>query len=125
MVSLKSSPRKTRPSSGQPPTARPLLPLTGIFIMLFRTIFASAIALFLMAFPLITVGEAMSETQLHNAAKQNDAVLVIRLLADGAEIDARDGSGATALLAATHANAVEVARILIQAGSDVNAKDNQ
>ena len=66
----------------------------------------------------------MSETQLHNAAKQNDAALVIRLLADGAEIDARDGSGATALLAATHANAVEAARILIQAGSDVNAKDN-
>ena len=37
---------------------------------------------------------------------------------------ARDGRGVTALLAATHGNHVEVARLLIAAGADVNAKDN-
>ena len=36
---------------------------------------------------------------------------------------ARDGSGRTALLAATQGNRVEAARVLIDAGSDVNAKD--
>lgn len=92
--------------------------------MFFRTICAGTLALLLLVFPLITVGKAMSEMQLHNAAEQNDAARVIRLLAEGAQIDARDGSGATALLAATHANAVDAAKILIEAGSDVNAKDN-
>lgn len=66
----------------------------------------------------------MSETQLHSAAEANDVALVTRLLASGAQIDLRDSSGATALLRATHANAVDAARVLIEAGADVNAKDN-
>ncbi len=66
----------------------------------------------------------MSGMQLHSAAEQNDAALVARLLAEGAEIDARDDSGATALLVACHVNAVDAARVLIEAGADVNAKDN-
>ena len=61
--------------------------------------------------------------QLHQAAANNDAALVTQLLDAGANIDARDDSGATALLAATHANAVDAARVLIAAGADVNAKD--
>ena len=43
--------------------------------------------------------------------------------AQGASVDARDGRGRTALLAATHGNRVEAARLLIAAGADVNAKD--
>ncbi len=35
-----------------------------------------------------------------------------------------DGRGVTALLAATHGNHIEAARLLIAAGADVNAKDN-
>ena len=35
-----------------------------------------------------------------------------------------NSSGRTALLAATHANAIDAARVLIVAGADVNAKDN-
>lgn len=65
----------------------------------------------------------MSEIPLHDAAAKNDAALVARLLADGAAIDMRDSSGATALLRAVHANAVDAARVLIEAGADVNAKD--
>ncbi len=33
-------------------------------------------------------------------------------------------AGRTPLLIATHANAVEAARVLIEAGADVNAKDS-
>lgn len=66
----------------------------------------------------------MSDTPLHNAAARNDAMGVERLLAERAEVDARNASGATALLAATHANAVKAAKVLIDAGADVNAKDN-
>lgn len=92
--------------------------------MFCRTIFATVVALWLLAFPLIGTGKSMNEISLHKAAKQNDAVRVSQLLAEGAQIDARDASGATALLTATHANAVEAAKVLIEAGSDVNAKDN-
>ena len=47
-----------------------------------------------------------------------------KLIGEGAGVKARDGRGVTALLAATHGNHVEAARLLIAAGADVNAKDN-
>lgn len=92
--------------------------------MFYRTIFVGAVVALLVAFPFITVGKPMSETQLHSAAKKNDAALVTRLLAEGVEVDSRDRNGATALLVATHANAVQAAKVLIESGADVNAKDN-
>jgi len=61
---------------------------------------------------------------LTEAAGKGDLAAVERLIAHGASIDARDGRGRTALLAATHGNHVAVARALIAAGSDVNAKDD-
>jgi len=65
-----------------------------------------------------------TETDLHQAAAANDAVRIETLLKSGARIDARDSAGRTALLVATHADAVDAARALIAAGADVNAKDN-
>src|SRR5688500_653499 len=65
-----------------------------------------------------------SETNLHQAAADNDAVRIETLLKNGAGVDARDTAGRTALLIATHANAVDAARVLIAAGANVNAKDN-
>lgn len=58
------------------------------------------------------------------AAGRGETTEVLRLLAAGASVAARDESGRTALLAATHGNHVAVARALIAAGADVNAKDN-
>jgi ankyrin repeat protein len=58
------------------------------------------------------------------AAGRGDAAGVQAALRDGATVDARDRSGRTALLMATHANKVEAARVLIAAGADVNAKDS-
>lgn len=60
---------------------------------------------------------------LHAAAAHGELAAVQRLLLAGARIDARDASGATALLVATRANQAAVARVLIEAGADVNAKD--
>ena len=62
--------------------------------------------------------------ELHRATKANDVALIKKLLASGAEIDARGADQRTALLIATHANAIDAARALIAAGANVNAKDN-
>ena len=74
--------------------------------------------------PRAASGEPMSETPLHRAAAGDDVATIEALLSEGVEIDARDGTGATALLVATHGNRIEAARALIEAGADVNAKDN-
>lgn len=63
------------------------------------------------------------EREMIAAAERGEIVVVKKLLADRARIDARDQRGRTALLAATQRNRVEVARYLIQEGADVNAKD--
>jgi uncharacterized protein len=47
------------------------------------------------------------------------------LLERDADVDARDASGATALVAAAYSNQVDVARSLIEAGADVNVKDER
>lgn len=65
----------------------------------------------------------MRERELHKAAVKGDVGEILRLLAAGTAIDARDDGGRTALLVATHANQIEAARALIEAGADVNAKD--
>ena len=77
---------------------------------------------------LITATGALAEdgleTELHIAAKANDAARVKALIDGGAKIDARDKAQRTALLAATRANAIDAAAVLIAAGANVNAKDN-
>lgn len=74
------------------------------------------------ATPLLAGEHAMS-TPLHQAAADSDVAAITRLLAEGAAIDARDDTGATALLVATHADHRAAAEALIAAGADVNAKD--
>lgn len=58
------------------------------------------------------------------AARDNDAAALTRMLGTGQAVDVRDSGGRTALLVATHANALEAAKVLIAAGADVNAKDD-
>ena len=60
------------------------------------------------------------ETQLLDAAQRGDTPAIGRLLDLGAPLDARDTQGRTALLVATHGNRVEAAKVLIEAGVDVN-----
>lgn len=64
-----------------------------------------------------------ADGQLRDAASRGDARAVREALDAGADLEARDGQGRTALLLATHGNSVDAARELIEAGADVNAKD--
>jgi ankyrin repeat protein len=66
---------------------------------------------------------AMNEL-LISAAERGDTAAIVRLLADGADINAQDARGRTAVLAATHANRVATARALIAAGADINIRDH-
>lgn len=69
-------------------------------------------------------GKAMNQTPLHAAAAKGDIAGIQKLLSQGVAIDARDRTGATALLVASHGNQIAAAEALIDAGADVNAKDN-
>jgi len=66
----------------------------------------------------------MNEAQLHAAAANGDTATIKHLLAQGVQIDARDGNGCTALLVATRGNRIAAAKALVEAGADVNAQDN-
>ncbi|RDE18378.1 ankyrin repeat domain-containing protein [Motiliproteus coralliicola] len=74
----------------------------------------------------VAVGEpaAAERADYLRAAAQNNIPQLQRSLALGVPVDSRDKRGRTALLIATHHNAVESARLLIAAGADVNAKDD-
>ena len=68
---------------------------------------------------------AMERTmELIAAAERDDVAAVKRQLAQGASVDARDGSGKTALIAAAYRNHLRVAELLIATGADVNAQDD-
>lgn len=70
-------------------------------------------------------GEARGrDAALIEAAGAGDLASVRRLLAEGADVSARDARGRTALIAAAYADRLEVARALIAAGADVNAQDD-
>ena len=64
------------------------------------------------------------ERTMFEAARTNDVARIEALIAEGAEIDAVDENGRTALLIATHRNNIEAATVLIDAEADVNRKDN-
>ncbi len=68
------------------------------------------------------IGADMNDRELIAAAGRGEVAEIRRLIQKGA-VDGRDDHGRTALLVATHANQVEAARVLIEAGADVNAKD--
>lgn len=58
---------------------------------------------------------------LHDAAVIGSVELVERLIANGADVDARDVRGYTPLYIAIQSGHVEVAKVLIANGADVNA----
>ena len=68
---------------------------------------------------------AAQQAPLHKAAAAGDRELVARLLAEGADVNARDKSvsWATSLHVAAAKNHREVAELLLAHGAEVNAKD--
>jgi cytohesin len=63
------------------------------------------------------------ETPLHKAAAAGDKELVVRLLAEGAEVNAKDKDGQTPLHFAAKKGHLDVAELLLSKGADVNAKE--
>ncbi len=71
-----------------------------------------------------TVSSPGDNAGLFQAARRGDERTVERLLGQGADVNARDRSGATPLMAAAREDRLDVARRLIEAGADVNAQDD-
>ncbi|WP_375120599.1 ankyrin repeat domain-containing protein [Paenibacillus sp. CR_12] len=65
------------------------------------------------------------DRQLIESAEQGNAEQVRQLLQSGANIDATDEQGRTAVMAATYRNHVDTVDALIQAGADINIRDHQ
>jgi ankyrin repeat protein len=71
----------------------------------------------------VSAQETGRQAMLHEAVRTNDVAQLRAAIDGGSDLEARDGQGRTALLLATHADAVDLAGLLIEAGADVNAKD--
>lgn len=59
-----------------------------------------------------------------SSAEAGDTEQVLQLLRDGADINASDKLGRTAVVAATYQNEVETVKALIQEGANINIQDN-
>ena len=59
------------------------------------------------------------------AAAQNDLPKLLDLLKRGANVNAQDARGRTALLASVEGNHLAIAEVLMEAGADVNIQDNK
>ncbi|MGM3277296.1 ankyrin repeat domain-containing protein [Ralstonia sp. 24A2] len=62
---------------------------------------------------------------LLNAAAKGETAKVAEQLKQGVSVDVRDGGNSTPLLLATQGNHVDTARVLIDAGADVNAQNKR
>lgn len=63
--------------------------------------------------------------QLIKAARDGDKDHIITLLKVGANINAQDEDGNTAVMAATQQNQVEIVKMLIAHGADINIRNNR
>lgn len=71
-----------------------------------------------------TIDPATATANLAAAVNAKDLAGVKQAIADGADLEVRGEGGATPLVAATKAQATEIALALLDAGADPNAKDN-
>jgi len=69
--------------------------------------------------------EMAAYTGLHAAAAKGDTSTLSRLIADKADIGARDAAGRTPLHVAAFAGHQEAVSILVAGGADANAKENR
>jgi len=71
------------------------------------------------------VTKTRTVTPLHKAATgKNNEEIILRLLKEGADINARDHSGDTPLVYALRNQRFEIAKLLLEKGADVNIKDD-
>lgn len=65
------------------------------------------------------------DEQLIRAAERGDIQAVKEMLQQGAQLNAVDADGKTAVVAATYKNQVDVVELLIQEGADINIQDDR
>lgn len=70
----------------------------------------------------LMTGAGEAQTGLLEAAGRGDLPVVSRLIATGADLEARDGQRQTALLLAVAGNHVAIAKALLAAGASLNAQ---
>ena len=73
--------------------------------------------------PAVTATDGSPDVRLIAAAAAGDLPALRRLLAQDADVAARDRQGRTALVAAAYGNHLHAAQVLLDAGADVDAKD--
>ncbi len=71
-----------------------------------------------------TLGAGAADAQLGRAVQSGDTAAVRALLARGADVNARQGDGATALHWAAHLNDLEAADLLLRVGAAVDATND-
>ena len=72
----------------------------------------------------LTLFANASAGELHDAAKENDVASVEQLLAEGVDVNEQESQlNKTALDFAAYRGHMEIARLLVQRGANVNAKD--
>jgi hypothetical protein len=62
--------------------------------------------------------------ELLSAASSGDTAAAARLLGEGADVDAKNNQGDTALLLAAKSGKIDTARLLIEKGANIEAKNN-
>jgi ankyrin repeat protein len=70
-------------------------------------------------------GSVTTDLRLHEAARDGDLAGIERLLAAGVPIDAQDADGRTPVMVATVAHRTAAVRALVDAGADVDLRDNR
>ena len=63
--------------------------------------------------------------ELLGAASSGDTAAAARLLAQGADVDAKNNQGDTALLLAAKAGKIDTARLLVEKGANIEAKNDE
>jgi ankyrin repeat protein len=82
----------------------------------------AAVILLLSLFPWLAIGSAVSlEDELIEAVTRGDLVAIKTVLDKGANVNAKDVEGSTALMVAANEGQVQIVRLLLKKGADVNA----
>jgi hypothetical protein len=91
---------------------------------LLRTIFFAALLAICSATTSGQGSPADRYRELFDAVERGDAAVVRKFIAGGLAAEAVNTRGTTALIAAVQGNHVDVAKLLVQAGADVNRQDD-